>query len=721
MMHFFRSKETRKSQYFPKRGLVKKTSFAANPDSDWDPGRSVEEKSSTSRLYMRENEPLPTSQADQIDDDFDRLTNWAFAAQPRPISETESRTPFGHFGQHVSSKNPRDSLVSLPADRGSPQRRSSREPSPLSDYADDERRLGVGRVPSSTAHPGSHPVQQEAPSQELHPGPSGRHLLQGRFQLLRQPAQEPLIQDPHQGPSNTPRVNRLSEPVPRRSRSTVEFTATNRISSKEAEPQRNSLVPPLSNEGRTRFAGNRAKAEPRFGDWFDKTQQPLQNIPESHHETKPSSKYQPPSKDWRLGREHEWESMQREKPLPETQPAKDLIDSHAPEQGQNRDRLEEARLNKELADQTAEVKRLRATCQKLEERAKSAERKHQDSVEQYRATLAKLERQQWEYAEKTKRIDSLEQALKTAEESRHGQELTHKEHIEALERKMMEMKKSDQELFIALHRQEDQQAKEIEDLKAKHDSERNQMASHYEEMMEKHKAELEKLRVQNSKLNEQCDGFDSRMGQLVDDFDGKHKQELQTVKAQYEEKIQSLQQTHRQEIDNLKTQHHDEMVDYGNKWKQYCDEEAAQREADFRRVMSTRALVDGDMRPSSDDELKKLFTSLKLAIQTVTYTAAHPSNLGKARSHVSKKLDPTGYLQRGGRLPCLLQSVVWQKVMRAFFSAPWGFGVLGPGKGVNMLMRLYHAWLGVAVGEEQDRGELFCHLLFFFPAQEVLF
>lgn len=76
--------------------------------------------------------------------------------------------------------------------------------------------------------------------------------------------------------------------------------------------------------------------------------------------------------------------------------------------------------------------------------------------------------------------------------------------------------------------------------------------------------------------------------------------------------------------------------------KQFCDEEMAKceerlkrQEDDFRRAISTRAEVDGKIRPLGDGELDKLFITLRLAIQMATYKVAHPFNLGKARGHTS--------------------------------------------------------------------------------------
>ncbi|KAK5653191.1 hypothetical protein OQA88_9089 [Cercophora sp. LCS_1] len=649
------------------------------------------------------------------DDEFDRLTNYAFATRAWGAPADTPAEPL--------LKTPSNTLASS-ADNGSYHRRSSRDPSPLSDDGAYEPYARSGQTPSLNSRPASQSSQHQAPRQELHREASRRRLVRkpSQSQRVKEQAPEPPAKDTTQPDYVASRANRASDPQPRRTRSTTEF-ATNRISLADDIRPREPL-PPLSNEGRARFIPNRANAELRASEWSDRQQQPLRDIPESRQE----STYTPGQRAF----SDRYEERGRELPGAKTpiwakQSLSPIANPDEPNESLTRERTETARLNRELADKTREFERLRTEYRQLEQKQKTAEKKHQDSTEWGRNMAAKLEQERQGNDEQAKRINELEQALKQAKQSQTALNLRREEetkdyqqHIMELERRMKESKRDSEN-------REAQRAKEVHDLKMKHQSELHEVVRHFEEMLSKQEVELADFRSKNDKLDGQSKDFDKRMGQLVADFDGKHKTELQAVKDEYDQQLGTLQEEHKttteslrarhqQEIENLKVQHNNEMAKYGRDWQQYCAEETAKlrekirrQEVEHRHAMTTRSMAAGEIRPAGDDELKKMFNSLRLAIETVVYTATLPSNLDKGRVQPGGKLDLTGHLRRGGQLRCLLQNDVWEKVMRAFFSAPWGFGVLGPKEGFRMLMELYQAWSRVANfqgpgGADQDPG-----------------
>ncbi|KAK3343608.1 hypothetical protein B0T25DRAFT_463207 [Lasiosphaeria hispida] len=103
-------------------------------------------------------------------------------------------------------------------------------------------------------------------------------------------------------------------------------------------------------------------------------------------------------------------------------------------------------------------------------------------------------------------------------------------------------------------------------------------------------------------------------------------------------------------------------------------------------------LVDNsdDFRPASDDSLKSKYRELKLVVETIT----EPFNLQISGVPRTTRIDPDGFLAREGKnqLRFLLRSIVWEKVMDGFFSAPLGFGALGSGSGKKLLVNLFQHW-----------------------------
>lgn len=126
----------------------------------------------------------------------------------------------------------------------------------------------------------------------------------------------------------------------------------------------------------------------------------------------------------------------------------------------------------------------------------------------------------------------------------HAQKLEHAQNIEAYERDLTTRKRREHDLLALMNSKDTQQTKDPEELKEKYNSEQYQVAVNYEGTIEKHKSKLDKLRAQNCRLAEQCDGFDSQMGQLVNDFDNKHRHKLQVLKEDYGAKMVGVRETH---------------------------------------------------------------------------------------------------------------------------------------------------------------------------------
>ncbi|KAK4209511.1 hypothetical protein QBC37DRAFT_430352 [Rhypophila decipiens] len=98
-----------------------------------------------------------------------------------------------------------------------------------------------------------------------------------------------------------------------------------------------------------------------------------------------------------------------------------------------------------------------------------------------------------------------------------------------------------------------------------------------------------------------------------------------------------------------------------------------------------------------------MFRQLKVAVEVV----AEPFNLGLVVIQPGGRLDPTAILAREkGMQRHLLRSLVWSKIADGFFSAPFGFGVLGSGEGKQMLFELFMQWRKLLPAWQSNRDGL---------------
>ncbi|KAK4188861.1 hypothetical protein QBC35DRAFT_355502, partial [Podospora australis] len=115
--------------------------------------------------------------------------------------------------------------------------------------------------------------------------------------------------------------------------------------------------------------------------------------------------------------------------------------------------------------------------------------------------------------------------------------------------------------------------------------------------------------------------------------------------------------------------------------------------AEIERLQSSTNIQLAEYRTELETlqhELKSKFHDLNLAIEVVT----EPINLGDIALPQGSQLDLYRVLERDGMgaIRFLLRSIIWDEVMDGFFSAPFGFGVLGSGHGRNRLFQLYSSW-----------------------------
>jgi len=133
-------------------------------------------------------------------------------------------------------------------------------------------------------------------------------------------------------------------------------------------------------------------------------------------------------------------------------------------------------------------------------------------------------------------------------------------------------------------------------------------------------------------------------------------------------------------------------------WKREMEDEKTMHQTILKSKTETYEMKIGDLRTDimvnqkdskiwTDDKLKQWLEDLRLKVQDIA-----PIWLTVPAS-VPARLDPTGFINRAGTddFPQLVRSTIWAVLIKHFFSAPFGFGALGP-DGRGQLLATYRAW-----------------------------
>ncbi|KAK3688787.1 hypothetical protein B0T22DRAFT_376643 [Podospora appendiculata] len=272
---------------------------------------------------------------------------------------------------------------------------------------------------------------------------------------------------------------------------------------------------------------------------------------------------------------------------------------------------------------------------------------------------------QAELSRSENQIELLQNENKALKEGIQDRSLAIRQLEDALSSQEMESRS----LKADLSRLEDDQMKSLYNLRDRHESERLKQAAYYEEKLHSFQDDHDQELLRNEKF-------------LKDRHD-QHERELSNQKAMHEETIHTLYEEHKREFSKQESKHQKTLQDLRD--KHALDVAKEKQEA---KAMSEET---GDsIRQLTDSELKIQFQKLKLLVQVIT----EPFNLGAVSVPQDSQLDHTGFIQRKGKnmLRFLLRSLVWERIVDGFFSAPFGFGAFGSGDGKRVLIELYWSW-----------------------------
>jgi hypothetical protein len=161
-------------------------------------------------------------------------------------------------------------------------------------------------------------------------------------------------------------------------------------------------------------------------------------------------------------------------------------------------------------------------------------------------------------------------------------------------------------------------------------------------------------------------------------------QSLQVTEAQYADmrhRHRLMEKEHEREVTNLTIEH-----------SKTTETINTQYQAEKDRLVAQLLVNQDNNQGWPDDKLKTKFQRLQKIIEDLT---CNPEFFIPPGASLGSNLDPTGFLSREGsdNSHFMLRGAIWSIIQEHFFSAPFGFGALGPKEAQTELQGLYGTWL----------------------------
>lgn len=244
-------------------------------------------------------------------------------------------------------------------------------------------------------------------------------------------------------------------------------------------------------------------------------------------------------------------------------------------------------------------------------------------------------------------------------------------------------------------------------------------------MVRQHGDRIKALTLEHSKsISESNERYSSTLASLKQEHnidlmkrDANHGKEVERLGANYGRQIQNLETNHGQKVEALKSNHNQLVKTLETKHSQQVGEMArnhsrqvSQLEKEISKLVGQLLVNQDGNQGWPDDKLKFQFKQLQRLIESVT-SPRNKEFVIPPNQQLGPHLDPTNFLGRVGRGKShfMLKSVIWAILQEQFFSAPFGFGALGPGKGQREVLDVYLTWRK-SFDERAGTGEITCRL-----------
>ncbi|VBB79391.1 Putative protein of unknown function [Podospora comata] len=251
-------------------------------------------------------------------------------------------------------------------------------------------------------------------------------------------------------------------------------------------------------------------------------------------------------------------------------------------------------------------------------------------------------------------------------------------------------------------------AKEREVHRSETDSQLRTLLDKMEDGKRRLKAEYE---VEKSVMTQQVHGLKAeqkhqarRYEEQIQRLEDESTVRLQELRHHYQIELESQAAKYKTEISHRMEESDAKMAAYMMDRDEQAAREREQYErqiADLKQVLMERP-GDFDLRLVSDRSLKEEYRALKRSVDTITF------NLGPMT--IDRNIDAVSFLEREGKGQerLFVKALIWAMILDGFFSAPYGFGALGPGGNGGPLFELYRRWKGIVEGDgsKDENGPL---------------
>lgn len=210
---------------------------------------------------------------------------------------------------------------------------------------------------------------------------------------------------------------------------------------------------------------------------------------------------------------------------------------------------------------------------------------------------------------------------------------------------------------------------------------------------------------------DRIDRLNSEHAEILRERDANHGDEVKRLGAEHRGQIQKLETNYGQLVESLKSSHKREVEDIETKHNQQVN----QLDKEVQKLKGQLMFNQDGNQGWPDDKLETQFKQLQRLIESLT-SPRNKEFVIPPNQQAGPQLDPTNFLGRAGRGKShfMLKSIIWAIFQEQFFSAPFGFGALGPGKGQRELLDVYLTWQK-SFGGGAGTGEITCR---FEPALE---
>ncbi len=188
--------------------------------------------------------------------------------------------------------------------------------------------------------------------------------------------------------------------------------------------------------------------------------------------------------------------------------------------------------------------------------------------------------------------------------------------------------------------------------------------------------------------------------------------------ASWEKEKEEKSRWWRTEMDRLKRDHtlklqeNDDMLSQILQHnKQKVDNLIATHKNEVDELVGQLLVNQDDNLGWTDEKLKRYFGKLKTSIESL---ASHRrKEFQPPDANLGIDLDVHGFVERvgKGKSHVWLKNKVWTVLIEQFFSAPLGFGALGPGRGKHELFKLSGTWQKLITGHSEATGTYILHHL----------